>query len=405
MKQKVKLYYIKYALFFMMLYFFIFNPPFSFLPLSPKFILYLLVIPYFFKSKFYKYFGYFKSIFLAIIPIVVFSFFREIGLHKFEFFTLNVTAFFEFLMIPIVIVMMHESFTYKKDLIIDIIKVGCIAAFITILMILLPNINDFIRYQLLRTDTFTEAVSKRTFGLAESLTFSYGIIQGLMAFLILFYSKNNKKILFFIPFFILCVLFNARVGFSALIVGVVFYYIYKFKIVNIVLTAIAFFTVFFLITETSLFKAQKETIEWGLDFFTQSSDFLSGKKSDSNTLDTLFGDMFVLPTTESGWLVGYGVNIFGRHFGVSSDVGYIIQIYYGGVIYLFLLFVFVFVLFNYIRKLPRKEFLIGCSFIFILLLCNMKGNIFIPIGIMRLILLIIIYWVINFKNKTLKIEK
>lgn len=399
MKQKVTFYYLKYALFFIMLYFFIFNPPFSFLPLSPKFGLYLLVFPYFLKRKFHRYFGYFKGIFFAIAAIVVFCFLREIEMTKSEFFILNFTMFFEYLLIPLFLIMFYESFAEDKDMVLDIVKVGIFASFFTIGMIFLPALGDFIRYQLLKTDDFTENVAERTFGLAESLTFSYGIVQGIMASLILFYSKQNKKLLLFLPVLIICIMFNARVGFSALIVGVGFYYAYNFKILNILATVIVLFSLFFIVTETSLFEKQKETIEWGLDFFTQSSDFLSGKKSDDNTFDTLFGDMFILPDTEEAWLIGNGINIFGRTSGGTSDIGYILQLYYGGIIYLALLFLIVLALFKKVKGLPKKEFFIGSSFLVTIILCNIKGNVFIPIGTMRLIILLVMWFVISNKNK------
>lgn len=400
MKQKKSIYYFKYALFFLMLYFFIFNPPFSFLPLSPKFILYILVIPYFFKNKFYQYLSYFKGIFFAISAIVIFCFLRELEFTESTFFILNFTMFFEYLLIPIFLIIFYESFAKNKDMVKDVIKVGIVAAFFTVCMIFLPGMGEFIRYDLLKTDEFTDNVANRTFGLAENLTFSYGIVQGIIGVLILYYAKLNKKLLLFLPLFIVCILFNARVGFSALVIGVLFYYIYNFKLLNVISTVIIFFTLFFVVTETGLFEKQKETIEWGLDFFTQSSDFLTGNKnSEDNTFDTLFGDMFILPNTESGWLIGNGINIFGKKMGPTSDVGYVLQLYYGGIFYVAVLFLLVLALFLKITKQPKKEFLLGSSFLLIIIVCNVKGNIFIPIGTMRLIILLVMWFVISNRNK------
>lgn len=400
MAKKDPFYYLKYLLFLLALYFFIFNPPFSFLPLSPKFGLYILVLPFLAKEKFQKYFGYFIGIFMSLFCIVIFCFLREIELMKFEYFILNSTMFFEYFMIPIVLIRFYESFVKKQQLELEIIKVGVVASIFTILMIFIPALNDFIRYQLLKTDDFTENVAERTYGLAESLTYSYAIVQGIIAVLILFYSKNNKKLLFLLPVFLICILFNARIGFSALIVGVVAYYFYNFKLLNVLITVITIFGVFFVLTETSLFEDQKKTIDWALEFFTQSSDFITGKKSENgNTFDTLFGDMFILPTSENEWLFGKGVNIFGKSYGHSSDVGYILQLYYGGVIYLILLLLFVFALFRCLKNVPKREYILGCSLLVLMLICNVKGNIFIPIGTTRLITLLIMWFVISNKSK------
>lgn len=391
---------VKHMFFWIIIYVYIYNPPFAFLPLSPKFFLYLLVIPFLIKVKFKRYLGYFKALLLIIGVIILYSFLREFGLLKFELLLLNITFLFEILLIPIVIILLYESLEIRGELIFNLILVGFIASLFTLSMIIIPSLSDFIRYRLLRTDEYTEAVSLRTFGLAESLTFSYGIIQGLMAILVLFYSKDNKKIVLLIPLFLVCILFNARIGFTAVILGVFFYYLYSFKIINLIVTFCMLSISYFILTQTNLFSGQKETVEWGLDFFTQSLDFLTGtRSSNSNTFDTLFGEMMVLPSNESEWLFGNGVNIFGKSFGVTSDVGYIIQLYYGGIIYMSLMFSLVVCFFSYIKALPRKEFMLGSCFLLILLFCNIKGNIFIPIGILRLIVLMIIYWFINSKNR------
>lgn len=384
-----------------------YNPPFSILPLSPKFALYLFFVPLFFNTQFYKYFSKIKGFFACIFLLILYSFFRELAhIGGFDFFYFNFYLLFEIFLVPLGIVLYYNK-AETNDLVEDVIKVAFIAGVISIVMITIPSLSDYVRYNLLREDEFTEAVAHRTFGMSESLTFSYGLIQGLMVPLVLFYSKNNKKLLYTIPVFIICVLFNARIGFVPVIIGSLVYMYYNFNMKQFFIIILSLFGGYFLLFQSDLFLKQKETIEWGLDFFVQLTDFTSGNtKNEENTFDTLFGSMLVLPSDELGWIFGTGENIFGKFYGKTSDVGYIIQLTFGGILYLVLLFASMFFLVKLFSKYSDNEKRIGLIIILTLLIVNIKGNVFSTVGFFRLSILILFwfYFKNTFNNKKLKHE-
>lgn len=394
---------IMYVLFLFFLYIYIFNPPLSFLPLSPKFGLYILFSPILVTKSFYNYVYKFRFFLFCLLALILYSFFRDLpSVSGFVFFPINLLLLFEVFLIPIGFLMCYK-FLNRNDLVIEIINVASFSALITLILILQPNLGDFVRYSLLKNDEFTEAVSHRAFGIAESLTYSYGLIQGLMFAMVLLYSNKNRKLLFTLPLFFISVLFNARIGFLPLLLGSFIYFVVNFKIQRILLTTFGLIICYFVIFETNVFVKQKETIQWGLDFFTQISDFSSGKKTESdNTFSTLFGNMLILPHSELEWLIGTGENIFGKKFGKSSDIGYIIQLTYGGLIYLFIIFMLVFELYKigvqkfYIRKSKYLLFLL----VIVMMIANIKGNFFTTVGIFRIVVLIF-FW-INSSNKQTK---
>ncbi|WP_286777300.1 hypothetical protein [Sphingobacterium sp. UBA2074] len=394
------------GVFLCLLYIFMYNPPFAFLPVSPKYLLYILFIPILLKKQFYTFASKLKSYFFLLIFLILFSFFREINSHSgFILFYINLGLLFEIFIIPIGLIMFYNTLNRGK-LFSDIIKVGVFSSLITLFLILNPTVGDFVRYNLLKSDEFTEAVSHRSFGIAESLTYSYGLIQGLLFSLALFYSGRNKKMLFVLPLFFISVLFNARIGFLPILIGGGIYFFVNFRSKQTLFTLLGLLSFYIIIFETTLFIKQKETIQWGLDFFNQLSDFSTGSKSDGgNTFDTLFGSMLVLPDTEFEWLFGTSQYIFGRSYGNSSDVGYILQLYYGGGIYLFSILMIVWQLYkiskshNYIGVFKYLPFL----FASIMLIANIKGNFFSTVGIFRLIVFLCFCSVLY--NNKLKINE
>nr|WP_199156606.1 hypothetical protein [Pedobacter sp. ASV2] len=389
---------IKYLFFLIILYIYIYNPPFIFFPVSPKFALYLFFIPILLNEKFYKYLVAIKYYIILILVVIFFSFLREINNPQgFVFFIPNLMLIFEIFIIPIGIIMFYNDLK-RDDLILETIKLASIAGLITFMLILNSSLSDFVRYNLLKNDEFTESLAHRTFGISESLTFSYGLIQGLMVPLVLFYSKKNINVLYTLPLFFISVLFNARIGFVPILLGLIFYFILNFKVKQVLFLFFGFLAGYLLLFQTKLFEEQKQTIEWGLDFFTQLSDFSSGQRTTGgNTFDTLFGDMLVLPENSWEWLFGTGRNIFVNAFGESSDVGYIIQLAYGGVFYISIFGFILYNLYEFSKVKNSEEKYLGVLCIVIMLIANVKGNFFTTVGIFRLMVLMIFWF--YFKNR------
>ena len=97
--------------------------------------------------------------------------------------------------------------------------------------------------------------------------------------------------------------------------------------------------------------------------------------------------MVFWPEDLSQWTVGRGVSVFGGEKNMNSDIGYINQINYGGLIYVLLILYLFIVLIKRMLKSKIDKFFIY-SFIFISLLLNFKTSFFTNVGIFRLFILI-----------------
>lgn len=390
-----KLYYFEYGLFLILLYIYIFNPPFRFLPFSPKYFLYpLILLCTLFSKRYLKVIGHFKIHLKLLCLIVLYSLVRDFFEFKIVFFPINFLLLIEAVFLPISIIYIYSRIKPEGDLINEIIFVGVIASLFSLLMIANGGIGDFIRYKLLTTDEFTEAVAYRTFGLAENLTSSYGIVQGIIFSLALFYSIINKKYLLLLPFFLIAILFNARIGFAPVILSVIILNIFSFDYKRILGIFSFVFAFYLLYQHTSLFEDYKKTIEWGLDFFTQSFDFASSGTSSHSTFSVLFDDMAVFPNNAFSWMFGSAENLFISPTR-NTDIGYLIQLNYGGLLYLALLGLVMLNISKYFFKLNKISRLILLLIILTILITNIKGNIFIPVGSIRLMMLIIFILVLK----------
>jgi hypothetical protein len=273
-----------------------------------------------------------------------------------------------------------------------IIYVGLIASIITIYCISNPQFNYYVRTELIKFPERLMALDFRGFGISESLTYSYGITQGIALSLCFVKLSKHKLYLIFIPFLVISILFNARIGFVPPII-MLFYLIFIEKEYKSVLLVGIVVALLFIIASGSIFIIEHEkTISWGLDFFKQVSDYFVGNENmKSSTINVLLSDMKVLPATTSEWLIGSGTSFY-LNVGHSTDVGYFLQLTYGGIIYVTLLL-------SLVMKMSFRIFIYKeyrwflCLFMLTTLICNIKGD-FVPGSAgFRLLMLIYVYMI------------
>lgn len=390
----------KYIGFLVLLYLYIYNPPFAFFPLLPLEIMTISAVIYItIFSRWNDLFSNFKNELFVLLAIIFFCFFRELGQPENVFFRANVFLLLQSIILPYYIITLYTHLKGRFNLIKETILLGIIAAFITIILIMSPGLDDIIRYTVLRTNEFSEFITFRSFGLSEGLTFAYGTAQGLIFALTIYYSKYNPRYLWFLPLILVSILFNARIGFVPVIFSLVYFVIIKFNLRFILIFLGVGFLLYFLIFQTDLFSEYAKTLEWAFDFFTQSSDFLMGNKtsSDGNTFDTLFGEMAVLPRDLGSWIIGTGENIFVSK-SANSDIGYLIQLNYGGLTYLFILFSLIGVMMWRLKFLVKEYLWLILLFLFTIVLTNVKGIFIGIIPSFRLIMLIYCYLIIQYRN-------
>jgi hypothetical protein len=392
---------IKYSCFLLLLYIFIYNPPFSFLPVSP---LELLIVPALIYialcNKWANLLNTFKWELAILTLILIFCIIREIGHFENIFLRANIFLVLQAIILPYFVIIIYNRLKNHNDLIKDIMKVGIITSAITITMLIFPALGDYIRYQLLKTDDFTELISYRSFGLAEGLTFGYGIAQGIVFTLLLYYAQYNAKYLIFLPFVLISILFNARIGLFPVVISLIYFLVIKFNVKLFSIFLVIGASLYFIIFNTELFSDYAKTITWAFDFFTQSSDLVSGNSggSDGSTFDILFGEMAVLPQDVWSWLVGTGENIFVSK-KANSDIGYIIQLHYGGLVYFSLFTLFIGGMMFRLKSLYGNIRWLIYILLITIVVTNVKGLTISIIPSFRMIMLIYCYLIMEAKSQ------
>lgn len=386
----------RYLILFLFVYTYIYNPPFAALPVTPIKILYIIAFLYLtFKKKWNYLINNFKGELFILLLIVIFSLFREVIGGELVFFKNNLFLLIESIILPYFLFLL-----YNKKLNISFVSffliVGFVATLFSVAMICNQTLNDFIRYSVLKTSKYTELVAFRTYGLSQSLTFGYGTVNGIM-FALVFLCKKELKYLFLVPFFLIAILFNARIGFVPVIFTIIYLSVFKFGfrfIIKIIVCIILFYV---LIIRTDLLIDHGRTVEWGLDFFSQLASFMPRSTLERGTIDVLFGRMFILPETTIAWIFGIGKSIFLRS-GSNSDVGYILQLNYGGLFYMGILLSYIMFLFRRLHA-SRVQYWFKYLFIFTIIVTNIKGN-FLAVGPgFKFLMLLYVFYICEKKLK------
>lgn len=279
-----------------------------------------------------------------------------------------------------------------------LVIVGTIASLVTLFLIVNPSINQTVRSEIIvdTLDLTDVDWSFRGYSIAESSAFIYGVVQG-MILAICFFSIR-KSTLYIVPvlFIFVSILFNARTGIAITLVALLLLIIMTdFKSKSKLIFIFALFLIVFSLFDVKRFTDNNQvTLEWGMNFFEQTFGLLLNKNNDSMTYDVLFGDMFVLPEKEINFIFGEGIR------KISSDMGYVNQMFSGGLVYLFLLFSLILYMSKRYYRFT-KNLMYTVFFLLVLLIANTKGEgLIISTGFTRIIGLFYTYPIFdNFYNK------
>jgi hypothetical protein len=108
--------------------------------------------------------------------------------------------------------------------------------------------------------------------------------------------------------------------------------------------------------------------------------------------------MFFFPKNTNEFLFGTGEDIF-LNIKRSSDVGYVLQIFKGGIFYLIILLFFLILMYRRVRRIDHDKFL-PIFFILVILIANIKGDsLFLSGGFFRLFTLYYVYEILLIKEK------
>lgn len=258
------------------------------------------------------------------------------------------------------------AFIYKIDLIKSLLIMACIAGTISCTCLFVPAFNDFTKSIQVITNDYLIENSFRGFGIGEGLTFTYGVVLGSICALGICLIKNYGWFLFFIPIVSGAVLINARSGFIPIIIAFLFLLISERRVKFYVSVSVLFVLLYFIWIICIERLIPSETLEWAKLFFEEI-----GEGSEGGTAEALMS-YDVWPDNTFEWIFGKGFSVFEPIRGRRSDVGYSIELCYGGIIYCSLLCLMVWKLIRpAYKRMPKTCF---GTFVISLLLLNIKGE-------------------------------
>lgn len=377
-----------------MLYVFIHNPvPYFLGGIGSVKLLYLLAIPYFFTSSkmFSKYSHEFKNV-LTIFCIVLFYVLLHTLFGGYSPYVRHyLVAFVELFIVPYFIVSFFSKFILfnEKNTVRYILDLAVIGALISSACVFFPGINQFVYSNFEIGESVIKDVTDlfRGFGISEDLEGSYGMLQGIFMALLILNLKDYKKDVLILPFLLISVLLNARTGLIISLVGIIVVLFAQSNFKKLIRLGIVIAVVSLLIFNFYyLFNLNEDSISFVTRFFDEFVTMSENKSMDDTTAGILFGRMMIFPKDVFAWVFGTGINLFLMPTGKNSDIGYIIQLNYGGLIYICLLFSFVFLTVRYIKR--SFSFELAILLIVALAIANLKGNIFPISGFLRLMMFV-----------------
>ena len=391
------------------LYLYLFQPPFIskyiFITLEIGIIIfYSLFINKYFISKFI---ASFKNEAILITFILIFCVLRDLvageKVYSFRLLTWSFQSFiFGFYIISLI-----DNYNRKTSKFICLFNLFYwtvfVASLLTLLMFLSPSFDSFYRSfgieDIERYDSFEQRY--RLFGISENLAFTYAYVLGFFGGYTLLILKKNFTLI--IPFFLftLGVMLNARIGFLAIIFYVIYLFFIKRDTKSIV--TICLFVSVILLFVNQYFEGVVDLLtfnkNWVMEFFYEISDLLFGTNYlavGSGTIETLTTSFVIWPDNLFQWILGRGESLFLKQ-GMNSDVGFILQLNYGGIIFVLQLMVLMTFLFYRLYKNLGIEHWFFLFFFFSFFLLNSKGFIFAATPGGRLLFLLYVYFILRKK--------
>lgn len=396
----------------LVLYLYIFSPPFRVLPFNISLLFVIPAFVFFFrKAKIKYYFSVFKIEFLLLFLLCSYSFLVGLKYLEFTFFLTNLIFLIQ--IIPVSIWLYYLLGQISSKLSIDFFKgltlclgiVSITASLISILGFAIPELGIYFKYNLQKYDEYLWRYQEhRGFGIADELLFSYAIVQGIILILILNTSRN--VFLNFICFLLISfsIIINARIG--LIVFAFLPFVLLRRKVfgkyiigVLLIFLIMAFTNLYYYFTSEYLIGA----LIFGSSFFQEFLVFFSGVPfsglpfKEETTFDMLFTYMWVIPETVSELFFGTGKFIF-MYGAKTTDIGYLLMLNFGGLIYISIFALFSFYMFVRLIKSNINYPLISYLIIYVFLVANIKGLFFAPESGMKLIILLYVCFVLSKKQ-------
>lgn len=267
-----------------------------------------------------------------------------------------------------------------------LLNICMIQFFAVLVMVVFPNLRTVLLERLYSSgDEHYWTLSRRVYGVMMDYTYAGAIFHGIM--LVIAYScgiTKNKKFLFYMPFLLVMILLNGRTGLFIGVGGIIlstFMLISKRNVIRLIkygfLAILSFFVVFQIIKYS--FPSTYTFIQNGVNDMAS----ILFKEEQTGNVSVLSNNISSNMNFES-LLVGNGHRIqnpgdipSGIEFNYSySDMGYLNDMFMGGLPYMLMLYIPTIALVMTYRKGNRFSLTISIFLLLTLLFCNFKGEVF-----------------------------
>lgn len=288
-----------------------------------------------------------------------------------------------------------------------LLNLALFQALLSVIMLIFPSVKQVANYFYLydkHSEIYTWVSWYRIYGLAGDFTAETPMMHGIIGGLTLYLGMTfDKKYYLYTPFIALVILLNGRWGLIVMLISFlfsIFPYLYKEKTVKPLVKFMLYSITFVILSIFILYFIAPRTYEWiKIGFIELFELFL--RKNKVGNVDTMFNTMLYLPPFNK-MLFGLGTTVYGSlgtalGYPSGSDIGFINDIFAGGVVYMIFHY---YNIFSYILKNDDNGS--GYRYISILLLIGfLLGNIKAQISQGGIFLSALIYIKLTFKNDSI----
>lgn len=358
------------------------------------------------NKKIVSLFGYFIVTALYLLLVALISDTGDIGIVTFPlYFILDILPFGA----ALCLYMKKHSVTVD-DFIELIFLVSCIQCVLAAMAFFIPEIKNFFMSRFIAygyDDVYAILAKHRMFGFSGGLTYATPALQSFMSVVSLaMIRKKHYMYIIYAPLLFVFAFINARLAAVVLLVGlVVFFFLSKIswkRKISILLILFVFVGFFWFVFLPLVEKYYEKTYTWLVSGMEEIFSFLQG---DSEGYFDYINDKdrYELPKTIFSIIFGCGHSIQGGYelYGVYSDIGYINDIWRGGVLYMIPLYVFMMKqCWNLYKNKNKTVSTIGILALAVLPVLNIKGTIYSMNDLTIVLFLLVTICIIN--NQTAK---
>lgn len=258
------------------------------------------------------------------------------------------------------------SFFYRKKMtiysLIDVlISVGVLQGLIAILMLFIPSFKQLINQHYFQfwDSRYIGWSQSRMYGFSDNLLHTTPIIQSVIALICIVFRPKDKRNMIFIPILLVSAFVNTRTSAVVFVVGLGSVLLIEkknliFSVFKVLFYSVLFFAAFFMIIPFF----SEGAYSYFRDGLKEIVFFVTGYVSENSFFYVLFQRFFVFPKNLLGVLFGYGVQIqvlTAHSYGVHSDIGYINDIWTGGIVFCIIILIAYYGMIKSISKMYIKE--------------------------------------------------